>query len=287
MKKSRSRRWEELNTDCLANIFERVGLDDLMLHIPLVCKSWNTVSLYPTCWKSLDFTPLQDCCMHRLELAIARSSGIATKLVLPTRFMHPLSLEFKLEFSFMQSPKEYFINIFSKLKCLKTLELESASYYFHEILGAINYNCCKDLVSFSCFGKINEGEARAIVNQIPRIKNLDLNGATISRENLMRILKGCKELESLDVSFCEGFDADDPEILKMASHIKNFDSYGSSVIEDGDDSTDDDSSDDDNDGSDPEYIDWDNEIAEYEEYYGIDAYDIDAYHDMVWAMNEP
>lgn len=44
--------------DCLVCIFERLGLEDLILGVPLVCKSWYEASSNPLCWKSLNFAQL-------------------------------------------------------------------------------------------------------------------------------------------------------------------------------------------------------------------------------------
>nr|DAD43345.1 TPA_asm: hypothetical protein HUJ06_001575 [Nelumbo nucifera] len=51
-------RWEKLNVDCLVNIFERVDMDDLLLSLPFVCKSWYQASLHPSCWKVVHFHKL-------------------------------------------------------------------------------------------------------------------------------------------------------------------------------------------------------------------------------------
>ncbi|XP_061991102.1 F-box/LRR-repeat protein At3g48880-like [Rosa rugosa] len=49
------RMWEDLNTDCLVNIFGRVGMESLLLDIPFVCKSWYKASLIPSCWQCIIF----------------------------------------------------------------------------------------------------------------------------------------------------------------------------------------------------------------------------------------
>ena len=49
------RKWEELNMDCLVNVFRRVGMESLLLDVPFVCKSWYKASLDPKCWEHLIF----------------------------------------------------------------------------------------------------------------------------------------------------------------------------------------------------------------------------------------
>ncbi|KAL7177285.1 hypothetical protein ACSBR2_030604 [Camellia fascicularis] len=69
---------------------------------------------------------------------------------------------------------------------------------------------------------IGKSDASAIATLLPNIKELDLRCANIEKEYLVMILKGCKELEYVDVSYCEGFDEGDIDILKLASHIHTF-----------------------------------------------------------------
>ncbi|KAL6191258.1 hypothetical protein ACLB2K_037649 [Fragaria x ananassa] len=52
------RRWEELEVDCLMNIFGRVGMESLLLDVPFVCKSWHKATLNPSSWQYLIFPDL-------------------------------------------------------------------------------------------------------------------------------------------------------------------------------------------------------------------------------------
>ncbi|KAL4610427.1 hypothetical protein ACB092_08G049100 [Castanea dentata] len=47
--KMAGKKWEDLEKDCLVNIFIRVGTESLLYDIPLVCKSWYRASLDPSC----------------------------------------------------------------------------------------------------------------------------------------------------------------------------------------------------------------------------------------------
>ena len=49
------RRWDELDMDCLVNVLGRVGLESLLLDVPLVCKAWHKATHIPTCWLNIDF----------------------------------------------------------------------------------------------------------------------------------------------------------------------------------------------------------------------------------------
>lgn len=107
------RRWEDLPTDCLVDVFGRVGLESLIDGVPFVCKSWHRVTLIPHCWRQLVFTKLpyprgSDPSVTRLNPkkkrkricsletfrsletfikdVIGRSDGLATKIAFPSSY---------------------------------------------------------------------------------------------------------------------------------------------------------------------------------------------------------
>ncbi|XP_020080816.1 F-box/LRR-repeat protein At3g48880-like [Ananas comosus] len=102
IKDSSERRWEDLPVNCLVAIFSRLGLDDMTLSIPFVCKFWHEASLDPTCWKVLDFrvnnpspgSSFGERFKHEyhvnnytfrgfLKFVANRSHRLATKMILP------------------------------------------------------------------------------------------------------------------------------------------------------------------------------------------------------------
>ncbi|CAL2257897.1 unnamed protein product [Prunus armeniaca] len=56
---------------------------------------------------------------------------------------------------------------------------------------------------------------------VPNIKYLNLKGAKVNRDGLVTLLRKCKGLVMLDVRDCSGFDENNDEISKLASHIRN------------------------------------------------------------------
>ncbi|KAK1378109.1 hypothetical protein POM88_024853 [Heracleum sosnowskyi] len=48
------RKWEDMPTDCLVNIFETLEVESKLLCIPAVCKHWYQAVKDPLCWKDLD-----------------------------------------------------------------------------------------------------------------------------------------------------------------------------------------------------------------------------------------
>ncbi|KAI5345161.1 hypothetical protein L3X38_013038 [Prunus dulcis] len=64
---------------------------------------------------------------------------------------------------------------------------------------------------------------------IGKWKNLE--GAKVNGDGLVRLLCGCKDLVMLDARNCSGFDENDYEISKLASHISKFMYEGSEFPE--------------------------------------------------------
>lgn len=254
--------------DCLVNVIRRVGMESLILDVPFVCKSWYKATLNPLCWQKLhvpliSFPPSvhgmicldtprsrlenechingDSCANAFITFVVKRSDRSATSIVLP-----PCCTEKTLLFIVDESPnlrvlvlREYpghdltskFPNLLSKWKHLEFLSITSRciNCSMEELLSQIKIHC----KAFSGLavkgGAIEEKEAIAIVTLVPNIKYLDLSSSDIEQENLLIILKGCKELVHFDVRYCQGFEEGDEEILKLASHITTFKDEGSSL----------------------------------------------------------
>ncbi|KAL5711701.1 hypothetical protein ACHQM5_013957 [Ranunculus cassubicifolius] len=248
------RKWEDLPIDCLAKIFEGAGTESLIFSLPLVCKNWHTASLDPQCWKVLDFdsviqSTLQKYTSYSLSLvesfhelvkfAVDRSQGIATKVVLGytdpeyenimTYISDGCPRLKSLVLYEASEPRDEDMGCISKL-IKKWKDLEHLSVFcgdhFDEIISEVSDHC-SNFASLTTCKEISCADATTIATYLPNIKSLTLSGSRLDRQDLKIILAGCRELEFLDVTHCEGFDEDDADILKEASHIKTFLSEGS------------------------------------------------------------
>ncbi|KAF5205525.1 F-box/LRR-repeat protein [Thalictrum thalictroides] len=246
------RKWEDLHTDCLVKIFATVDIESLIVHLPLVCKSWYKASLDPLCWKFLDFEYLhlatsfkklfhtQDLCAKKaIKYAVKSSCGIATEVAFPPSLVYANILQYVLErcpalksltlpYKFIDPCLENELicvpKLINKWKNLESLKL-SSDYYFEEILTQINIHC-KKFVSLTVEAHhVTEQVASAIVTFVPNIKYLEISSFFLHRDDLMLILSGCRKLELLDLNECLGnFNTNDAEIVAMTSHIKRFES---------------------------------------------------------------
>ncbi|XP_019055639.1 PREDICTED: F-box protein FBW2-like isoform X2 [Nelumbo nucifera] len=223
------RKWEEMNKDCLVKVFEVVGLESLILDVPFVCKSWYNASLDPQCWKNLTFpklggwpsSPFMERYMDEyhadkfsvtgfIKFVVDRSCKSSVKLVLPGC----CSLE-------------AFAYVSNECPSLQVIGLPSEL-----VVSGENHILEFNFSGLGTKGYIDNEAALAIATQLPKIKYLHLKNSSLPRESLVTILEGCKELVELDVRNCIGFEADDEEILMLASHIKRFKPEGSEIYED-------------------------------------------------------
>ncbi|KAH7858105.1 hypothetical protein Vadar_020044 [Vaccinium darrowii] len=222
---------EDLNMDCLANIFGRVGMESLLLDVPFVCKSWqrwvfpNMPQDDPLCYdlfirrlmkeyqvkgffcitsfmKSVIDQPQQTICHHGCtsQLLHGRGTGVCCRRL-------DCDLILKIP------------NLISKWKNLEHLGLDKLGFRI-PIIAQISIHC-KNFHSLTVKRDvIGKDEASAIVTLLPNIRYLDLGYAFITKENLIKVLQGCKEQVHF-VSCWFPLEVDD-DILQLGSRISTF-----------------------------------------------------------------
>lgn len=124
------------------------------------------------------------------------------------------------------------LELIGKWKKLEVVSLDlGCSFYLEEILAVLIKECKQFCGLDLSNAYIFEHEASTIVNLAPTIKYLNLRGAKTNRYSVYMILKGCKDLVVFDARNCVGFNEDDSEISKHASHVKSFKCKGSQLLE--------------------------------------------------------
>ncbi|KAL6971020.1 hypothetical protein U1Q18_030701 [Sarracenia purpurea var. burkii] len=253
------RKWEDLNQDCLMNIFRRLGMKSLLLDVLFVCKSWHKATHDPGCWHRLDFSEIlttysyfKDAIfpsrfMNEYEVkgkfnitglikcVVKRSDRSATFLILPdfcTREIllyvadecpHLKTLELPYPVYASEIPKLVSkLNLVSKWKNLEFLTI-GICFQFREILTQINIHC-KNFVGLTIKRNyiVGKDAVLAIITLLPNIKHLSLWYCFMEKKNLVMILQGCKELVHFEAMHCTGFNEGDYEILKLTSHMCTF-----------------------------------------------------------------
>ncbi|CAL8122970.1 unnamed protein product [Prunus armeniaca] len=240
------RRREDLEMDCLVKVFEKVGMESLLLDVPFVCKSWYKPTLNPSCWQLLifpdnkcievwpwdvsecpDFQNLMDrfaseydidgdrCSVTAfLKFVINRSSVNATVLKLPKcctveAFEFAANVSWPCDFEFTMR----FIG--------QQTHDPRADWQVEKFGGVV----------IGIKGSVHGREALSIVKLVPNIKYLNLKGAKVNWDGLVTLLLGYKDLVMLDARDCSSFNENDDEISKLAYHISKFMCEGSEFPE--------------------------------------------------------
>ncbi|PKA66008.1 F-box/LRR-repeat protein [Apostasia shenzhenica] len=252
------RRWEDVPMDCLVFIFSKLGLEDLTVGVPFVCKSWNGAAKDPLCWRTLDFQNLNLAADSRFaekfkrefhaqsfsfsslfRLAIARSHGSATKLFLPPSLSSGENLQQDLIWASTRCPRlkelslptlhrrddEHIPKLITQWKELEELEMKWKPVSFLETLEAMKLGC-PNIAELRLSGFFNVRDADAIAKCLPKLQRLKMTGSFLRKEVLLRIMEGCRELQAVHISSCRGFEEDDDEVLKKAKGMKRFHCVG-------------------------------------------------------------
>ncbi|CAL9758367.1 unnamed protein product [Musa acuminata subsp. burmannicoides] len=255
------RRWEEMPVDCLVDIFRRLGLHDLTLSVPFVCRCWRRASLDPGCWRRLDFRSLDlmpwshfsrsfTSCYRLSSLSfsafmrfvVARSRGSAAELLFPLSFgasiqdltfvsmKCPRLKRLALPDNFMLEDDLLIPELVGRWRDLEQLEMETKPSSFLEMIAVIGRNCSR-FGRLKVRGLIGKEDAKAIVDRLPDLNHLELSKSYLTKEELVVIVNGCRKLERLTVKDCLGLQVDD-EVVRSASRIKCFEHEGSKLLDD-------------------------------------------------------
>ncbi|KAF6137605.1 hypothetical protein GIB67_014692 [Kingdonia uniflora] len=229
------RKWEELLPDCLVKIFEGVGLESLISHVPLVCKSWYKTSLYPYCWKNLDFrskprTPFdfQSVVLSNfanlIKFSVSRSCGCATRIILPRQCTVevlsciavgcPNLKSFCVTFKLSQIECDILAGCIRNWKHLEVLILDDTCDLLTDILLEVSIHCKNFIgVRIGRAALIEEfklpREALCMLSLMPKIIYLKLS------------CSASLNLRVSDNSYVD-YDPDINEIMNFSSPIKTF-----------------------------------------------------------------
>ncbi|XP_077215588.1 F-box/LRR-repeat protein At3g48880-like [Tasmannia lanceolata] len=271
MEEMEDRKWEDLDMDCLVNVFGRLGLEEMILSVPFVCQSWYKASTNPLCWKVLNFIPLnlsdwdasdfegrfmREYRLQKysftglLKFVVTRSRGSAVVLKFPAEDVNLDNIIYVSDeclglkcLALPRLDRRFLPELVGKWKHLEILLLQGMPSCISEMIKVIN-NHCKNFVGLKASGWVDDNVASAIVMFLPKIKYLVLSASTLSKENLMVILEGCKQgrcqefctrgakiivaelvgkLKHLEILLLEVIPDSFTEILQVISnHCKNF-----------------------------------------------------------------
>ncbi|KAL6213623.1 hypothetical protein ACLB2K_013070 [Fragaria x ananassa] len=246
-------------------------MESLLMDIPFVCKSWHKASLDPKCLESLIFpiivtnvynTDVEtedwtcDPFLKRfltefrinknfsitafIKFMVNRSKGCATEIRLPVctseeALKHVAASCPRLKTLTLPADVVYYKSrmipdMIGKWKDLEYLLMGSCYHDMEKIISQIGLHC-KNFYYLDIRDCLVTKDAALAIAKLPNLKHIVMVNTKIERVNFVRLLKGCKNLVSLDARNCLGFDAGDREISKLASRISDFKCHGSRVFD--------------------------------------------------------
>ncbi|KAK9920217.1 hypothetical protein M0R45_028775 [Rubus argutus] len=245
------RRWEELDEDCLANVFAKVGMESLILALPFVCKSWYATTLNPLCWKFLSFPefepyplfttieaidvrtqrfgPFYDKFVEEygidrarfsitgfIKLVVNRTNGKAIYLKLPG-----FCTEEALRFVSYACPALRVLFLYDDLVIFKHSQIVS------ELIG--NWKFLEHLTLGGNFGEIVKQYRRSgdhLSKNFEALLSCSSYGSPIGNKNLLEILVQigvhCKHLRSLHIFDALIGEVEASTVVKMLPHLEHL-----------------------------------------------------------------
>ncbi|XP_052488655.1 F-box protein FBW2-like [Gossypium raimondii] len=239
---SEFRHWDQLPPDVLGLIFTNLSLQELLVVIPCVCKSWCKAITGPYCWQDIDLDEWTCRCQpHHLDrmlrLLVTRSSGSLLSL-------HVAGLQNDSSFSFitenagsLQVLRVPLTGISGsvveetaqRLSTITSLDLSYCPKIGAKAIEAVGRHCkflvtfCRNMHFLDSADKVEpEDEANAIAATMPRLMHLELQFHFISTECVLNILSGCPHLEHLDIEGCLEVELDHLFLKDMFPKLKNL-----------------------------------------------------------------
>ncbi|KAL2635538.1 hypothetical protein R1flu_007017 [Riccia fluitans] len=232
--------WGKILNEVLADVFQRLPLSDRSQVVPLVCKSWNSVSCDPTSWWYIDMVPwiqqqidteckweydMQPYVDYLVKRFVDRSQGQLREL--HTMYVSDDAIDYLAErcpmLEVLTMPSSLGVTDKSALKLarlaprLRHLDVSDCYNISKEAISAFGDNCpslewlSRSMVNQNVANVPYElgssppgGDEEAIImsEHYPKLKRLEMKKTKISDKGLRRLVTGCPNLQHLDFSCC-------------------------------------------------------------------------------------
>ncbi|KAG0481519.1 hypothetical protein HPP92_012377 [Vanilla planifolia] len=235
------RLWDDMSVDLLVAIFSRVGVEDLIACVPYVCSAWRNAAREPLCWQSLDFRNWnvisyrvgcqRDAAVDfadLLDFAISRGNKFIVSIYLP-QFANQIDLNYvanwcpELRYFSIPNPnisEDEFFKAIGKFEFLVGMAVDE-SLICHRVLQHVN-QCCSNFTELKVFTDTMDAAMAAVIcESLPSLQKLEITDCLISRDAVLILLDGLKQLSHLDISGYE-ISGITSEVIKKASKLKVF-----------------------------------------------------------------
>ncbi|XP_068639530.1 F-box/LRR-repeat protein At3g48880-like [Aristolochia californica] len=215
-----TRKWNQMDSNILVNIFEKLLLSDLLLGVSHVCREWRMAAsqtrffvagtqlnlLCVDCLSSKETTIY----FNLLRMAMKSTTNLdrlqfSEDAMLPEDVILAIaqrSTSLKSLYLPQTSPNHFSPSILAKiLPFWKNLLSFEAATFRDTSVDCIRLigNHCKKLTHLGLYGIIQKPEAQAIVTCFPEIQSLDIRTSFFSETALDTILDGAKNLKKLNL----------------------------------------------------------------------------------------
>ncbi|CAN4087788.1 unnamed protein product [Withania somnifera] len=241
------RRWEDLDTDILVNIFQSLNLFERISVITPVCHAWLLASSDQLLWKTLDLSVLQSNFIRtqcepyvyvdsqsdqKLTRLLNSCLNLSRGNILTLIFHYNLYVnDYQLTYTAARCPRLRRlvmpawnkitrteicrgIHIWEDLESLTMPSIEDPASVIKEIARS-----CRHFAELKIMGPCDMLFASALVSFLPNLKVLSLRCTVLSKPALVMILEGLKELKVLNISHCVITEDPPPAPMKILTTL--------------------------------------------------------------------
>ncbi|XP_062079538.1 F-box protein FBW2-like [Humulus lupulus] len=233
--------WKELIPEALEQIFRGLSVQEKLVVIPSVCKSWGRMVNVPYCWEEIEIEGWKYYSKPQtfnllLQLILRRSSGKLCSLSITALANDPNFLSLIADYSqslkTLKLPRSWIsdstmLGVAARFSTVTYLDVSHCGNISADGLKAIGKNCRnltrldRTLEEFLSHSRHLDEEASAIAATMPKLKHLEIGYMHISNNGLLKILSGCPDLELLDIRGCQQVKLDQTFVKKI-SYLKVF-----------------------------------------------------------------
>ncbi|XP_057797749.1 F-box protein SKIP19-like [Salvia miltiorrhiza] len=214
--------WLELPREITSAILHKLGAIEILTTAQSVCTAWQSVCRDPSMWRCIDMRNtgdlwdmpynLEKMCRHAVDRSQGQLIDINIEYFGTDELLHYISQR-SSQLRRLQLVFSYGITGDGLIEAVKKFPLlEELHLYYTSIdaqaIEAIG-RLCPHLKSFTSNNRwykqeylVCDMDARAIAENMPQLRHLQLFGNKMTNEGLQAILDGCPHLELLDLRQC-------------------------------------------------------------------------------------
>lgn len=234
--------WADMLPDALAKIFSRLSLEEMLMNIPRVCRTWKRVSQDAACWQRVDLDEWsrskgQETVERMVVLLLNRSRGCLRELCVPSLHSDSLLRLIAWSGSLLQVlripnslvTEDCVCQLTSKFPSITYLDLSGCAALSKASIESFGKNCrLITRLNLNMYPPPNptavasDDIAFAIAHHMPRLKHLEMVYGMLSNTGLKALLEKCTNLECLDLRGCWHLNIEESFVKEARKRFKVF-----------------------------------------------------------------